>query len=121
MCRALIDSGAGGSYASAKLIEMINQQPSKIKTQRFDMLIASKTTRIEMYDTEVSSLDEGYKMNVKLEKVDKPELLSIKNPGYRKLIRKYDHLRGVTMDDQDTKQRLPIHLILGNGARILTY
>ena len=60
-------------------------------------------------------MDEGYKMNVKLAKVDKTELLSVKNPGYEKLIREYDHLRGVTMDDQDTKQRLPIHLILGNG------
>ena len=81
MCRALIDSGAGGSYASAKLIKMINKQPREIKTQRIDMLIASKTTRIEMYDTEVSSLDEGYKMNAKLAKVDKPELLSIMSPG----------------------------------------
>ena len=80
-----------------------------------DMLIASKTTRIEMHDTEVSSLDEGYKMNAKLAKVDKPELLSTKNPRYKKLIREYDHLRGVTMDDQKTKQRLAIHLILGNG------
>ena len=50
------------------------------------MLITSKTTRIEMYDTKVSSLDEGYKMNVKLAKVDKPELLSIKNPGYERLM-----------------------------------
>ena len=115
MCRALIDSGAGGSYASAKLIKMINQQPSEIKTQRIDMLIASKTTRIEIDDTEVSSLDEGFKMNVKLAKADKPELLSIKNPGYEKLIREYDHLRGVTIDNQDTKRRLPIHLILGNS------
>ena len=67
------------------------------------MLIASKTTRIEMYDTEVSSLDEGYKMNVKLAEVDKPELLSIKNPRYEKLICEYDHLLGITMDNQDTK------------------
>ena len=61
-------------------------------------------------------------MNVKLAKVDKPELLSIKNPGYEKLIREYDRLQGVTMDDQDTKQRLPTHLIMRNGeySRIKT-
>ena len=121
-CRALIDSGAGGSYASAKLMSMIAKQPSEVKTQRIDMLMATKTTRIEMYDTEVCSLDESYKINVKLAKVDKPELLHIKNPGYDKLIREHDHLRGVTMDDHDIKQQLPIHLILGNGeyARIKT-
>ena len=61
-------------------------------------------------------------MNVKLAKVDKAGLLFIKNSGYEKLIWEYDHLRGVTMDDQDTKQRLPKHLILGNGeySRIKT-
>ena len=61
-------------------------------------------------------------MNVKLAKVDKPELLSIKNPGYEKLIREYDRLQGVTMDDQDTKQRLSTHLIMRNGeySRIKT-
>ena len=57
--RALIDSGAGGSYAFAKLIKMINQQPSEKITHQIDMLIASKTTSIEIYDTEVNSLDES--------------------------------------------------------------
>ena len=54
-------------------------------------------------------------MNVKLAKFDKPEPLSIISPGYEKIIREYDHVQAVTMDDQDTKQRLPIHLILVNG------
>ena len=57
MCRALIDCGAGSSYASVKLISMINKQPRKVKTQQIDMLMATKTTRIEMYDTEVCSFD----------------------------------------------------------------
>ena len=122
MCRALIDSGDGGSYASAKLISMINKQPCEVKTQQIDMLMATKITRIEMYDTEVCSLDESHKIHVKLAKVDKPELLSIKYPGYDKLICEHDHLRGVTMDDRDTKQQLPVHLVSGNGeyARIKT-
>ena len=114
LCRALIDSGAGGSYASAKLISMINKQPCEVKTQQIDMLMVTKTTRIEMYDTEVCSLHESHKIHVKLAKVDKPELLSIKNPGYDKLIREHDHLRGVTMGDRDTEQQLPVHLVLGN-------
>ena len=108
-CRALIDSGAGSSYASAKLINMIDKQPSVIKTQRIDMLMASKTTRVELYDTEVSSLDGSFKINVKVAKVDKSELLTVKNPGYDRLIREYDHLRSVTMDNDDTKLQLPIH------------
>ena len=36
MCRALIDSGAGVSYASAKLIKLIDKKPSETKLQRVD-------------------------------------------------------------------------------------
>ena len=122
MCRALIDSGAGSSYASANLVDMFGKNPSEVKSQRIHMLMASKTTRVEIYDAEVSSLDENFKTNVKVSKVNKPELLFVKNPNYDQLLRKHDHLRGVTMDDGDTKPQLPIHLILGNGeyARIKT-
>jgi hypothetical protein len=67
-------------------------------------------------------LGESFKINVKLSKVDKPELLFVKNPNYDQLLPKYDHLRGVAMDDSDMKPQLPIHLVLGNGeyARIKT-
>lgn len=64
---------------------MIDEQPSKTKVQRIDMLMGSKTARMEFYDTEVSALDGSYKMNVKLAKVEKPELLHINNPGYDKM------------------------------------
>ena len=122
MCRALIDSGAGSSYASANLVDMFGKNPSEVKSQRIDMLMASKTTRVEIYDAEVSSLDENFKINVKDSKVNKPELLFVKNPSYDQLLRKHDHLRGVTMDDGDTKPQLLIHFVLGNGeyARIKT-
>ena len=81
-----------------------------------------KTARIEYYDTEIIALDGSYKTNVKLAKVEKPELLSITNPGYEKLKRKYNHLQNVVIDDSDTKNHLPTHLVLGDGkyARIKT-
>ena len=80
--------------------------------------MATKTMRVEMYKTEVSSLDESYKINVKLSKVQKLKLLSISNPRYDKLICKQDHLQTITMDDDDAKQQLPIHLVLGNGEYV---
>ena len=46
-CRALIDSGAGGSYASASLINTTGDRPSEVKYQRIDMLMASKRVRAE--------------------------------------------------------------------------
>ena len=121
-CRALIDSGAGGSYASAKLIKMIDSKPVESRVQRVGMLLDSKTTRMEFYDTEVRALDGNFKMNVRMAKVETPELLTINNPNYEKLIRDYNHLGNVVIDDCDTKDRLFIHLVLGNGeyARIKT-
>ena len=107
MCRALIDSGAGGSYASANLVAMIDKKPSETKLQRIDMLMGSKTARLEYYDTEISALDGSYKMNVKIAKVEKPELLNIINPGYEELRRKYNHLQGAVIDDPDTKEKYP--------------
>ena len=114
-CRALIDTGAGSSYASAKLLDILKKKPSETKTKRVDMLISSKVTKLEVFDTVVESLDGSYQMSVKLTKVNKAELLSIDNPKYGQLIKKYPHLQGVTIADRDTKEQLPIHVVLGSG------
>ena len=53
MCRALIDSGAGSSYASAKLINALEVKPSEIKSQRIDMLMTSQTKKIEIDDVQL--------------------------------------------------------------------
>ena len=121
-CRALIDSGAGSSYASAKLIDLVKKKPSATKTQRIDMLMSSRVTRMESYDVVIESVDDSYKIDVRLMKVNKGELLSIDNPRYEQLIQKHQHLRQVEILDHDSKQQLPIHVILGSGeyARIKT-
>jgi len=114
-CRALIDTGAGSSYASAKLLDLLKKKPSETKTKRVDMPISSKVTKLEMYDTVVESLDGSYQMSVKLTKVNKAELLSIDNPKYGQLIKKYPHLQGVKITDHDIKDQLPIDVVLGSG------
>ena len=121
-CRALIDSGAGSSYASAKLIDLLKKKPSETKTQRIDMLMSSQVTRMETYDAVIESLDNSYQMNVRLTKVNKGELLTIDNPKYDQLIKEHQHLKQVEILDHDKKQQLPIHVILGSGeyARIKT-
>ena len=52
-------------------------------------------------------------MTTTVSKVDKGVLLSFPNPQYNDKIKMFLHLAGVTMDDEDTKPELPIHLILG--------
>lgn len=54
-------------------------------------------------------------MDADVTKVEKPQLMMLKNPHYKNLLAKYPHLKGVTMDDADDKARLPVHLILGNS------
>ena len=46
----------------------------------------------------------------------------IDNPKYPKLINQHPHLTGVTMNDDDVKDTLPVHVILGRGeyAKIKT-
>ena len=121
-CRALIDLGASSSYASAKLINLLNIKPSEIKRQRVDMLMSSCSSLMESYDVNISATDESYSMNVNVTKVEKGQLLSVNNPEYRKLKQRYEHLKPVQIDDDDPKQQLPVHVILGTGeySRIKT-
>ena len=74
MCRALIDTGVGSSYASAKLLDLLKKKPSETKTKRVEMLMSSKVTKLEVYDTVVESLEGNYQMSVKMTKVNKAEL-----------------------------------------------
>ena len=76
-CRALIDTGAGSSYASGKLIDLLKKKPCETKTRRVNMLISSQVTKLDMYDTLVESLDGNFSMSVKLAKVHKRELLTV--------------------------------------------
>ena len=80
-CRALIDSGAGSSYVSAKLIELLRMKPAEIQTKTIDMLLSSKQARLEVYDFELKSVDLQFSLSVKATKVNKTELLSIEDPN----------------------------------------
>ena len=122
ICRALIDTGAGSSYASAKLIDLLEKKPCETKMKRVDMLMSSQVTKLEMYNSLIESIDGSFRMNVKLTKVNKGELLTVDNPKYQQLINNHSHLKGIEIKDRDTKQQLPVHVVLGSGeyARIKT-
>ena len=47
-------------------------------------------------------------------------VLTIENPHYAELIRDNAHLTAVEINDNDKKNQLPVHVILGSGeyARI---
>ena len=120
-CRAFLDTGAGSSYISAELVKLIKKQPSRTEYRSIDIMMSSTTQRIEIYDVTVADVRGKFEMKTQVSKVAKSVLLSIPNPGYADILSQ-NHLRGVKIDDEDTKAELPIHLILGAGdySRIKT-
>ena len=121
-CRALIDSGSGSSYISAKLANILKAKSVENQMKQVEMLMYSKRMRMGTYKLDVESLDGKHEMKVKFIKVDKGELLSINNPRYAELIRDNSHLSKVIIADKDKKSQLLLHVILGRGehARIKT-
>ena len=53
--RALLDTGAGNSYASAQLINTLHKKPAETQTKRIEML-DSMTTKVEMDNVTVTSI-----------------------------------------------------------------
>ncbi len=121
-CRALLDTGAGSSYISAFLVNLLGKKPTTREYRQIDMMMTTTTKKIEVYHVKVMNLKGDFKLNVDVSKVDRYVLLSLKNPRYTEILHKYPHLQGVIMDDVDQKPELPVHLIIGapEYARIKT-
>ena len=66
---ALLDTGAGCTYASAKLIDAINKKPKQVMTRRVDMMLSSTTTKVEIYSANLKSIDGEFNMDIELCKV----------------------------------------------------
>ena len=113
--RALLDTGAGSSYASKAILDRIKLKPIRKERRRIDMMMQSVTQRIEVYNVNIASIDNKFSLQAFASKVKKDVLLSLPNPKYDSIISRFNHLKGIAMDDKDKKTSLPIHLILGNS------
>ena len=110
---ALLDTGAGSSYASSSLTNALKRKPKVVKTKRIEMMLGSTTTRVEIYAVNIKSLDQKFELETEVSKVDKPELMELSNPNYADLSDKYKYLNGVKFEDHETRAQIPIHLVLG--------
>ena len=82
------------------------------------MMMQASNREIAIYDVVISSLTGEFQLRTEVTevtKVDRDTLLSLGNPRYKDLLEQYDHVKGVTMDDVDDKEELPVHLILGTN------
>ena len=112
-CRALLDTGAGSSYASAALLDRLHKRAVRKEFRRIEMMMQATSKEIEVHDLTIRNTAGDYTLNVEVTKVDRGVLLSLDNPKYERLTRHYSHLQGVEMEDNDKKAQLPVHLILG--------
>ena len=115
-CRAPLDSGAGSSYASVALVllERIGAKPHHSGLRKIEMMLGASSRVMEIYRIKLNSVKENFLMEVEVTKVEKPHLITVDNPRYKKLVEKHPLLKGVTMVDNDERPRLPVHIILGN-------
>jgi hypothetical protein len=112
-CRALLVTGAGSSYTSAALLNCLKRRDCHRETRRVEMMLGAVTREMELSTINVQSVESDFNINVNVTKVEKPQLLQVDNPNYPQLIANYPHLREITMNENDRKPKLPIHLILG--------
>ena len=111
--RALLDSGASHSYASSTAIDLINARPKSTGLRQIAMLTGITTRTMQVFGVVISSVEGDFKLEVDITKVNKRELLVLENPRYKQILEANPHLNGVRMDDDDEKERLPVHIILG--------
>jgi hypothetical protein len=92
MCRALLDTGAGSSYASATLLARLHTSPVRKEHRRIEMMMQSSTKMIEVHKIKIDSLEENFHLDTEVTKVDRDKLLSLTNPRYKEIIEKLIHL-----------------------------
>jgi hypothetical protein len=79
-CRALLDTGAGSSYASSALINKLKIKPVKVERRHIEMMIGSVTKNIELYQIRVKSLESDFSLEMQVSKIDREKLLVLENP-----------------------------------------
>ena len=115
-----MDSSTSHSYASSKAINLIKAES---KEYEFAPNRHAYRRRNQNYACVMRSVIGDFTLNVYVTKIEKRELLTLDNPRYSDLLNNHLHLRGVTMEDSDTKARLPMHVIIGANdfAKISRY
>ena len=114
MCRALLDTGAGSCYVSTTLVHLLKLLSCWNESRKIDMMITSAIRKFEKFRITLGSINSEFSMSdVEVSKVEKDVLLSVQNPNYPEILNAYEHLRGISIDDLDEKDKLPIHMVIG--------
>ena len=113
-CRALLDTGSGSSYISESFIDLLKINPFRKEYKTIETLTNSTTKKLNLiYNLKVENLDENFSSQTEINKLEKEVLITLPNPKYNEIIETYDHLKGIKMNERDTKPEFPVPVILG--------
>ena len=76
-------------------------------------MLGAVTKTVEIFKVQVSSTKGEFSLMTEVTKVDKRQLLVLDNLCYQQCRARYTNMKGIHMEDTDTKDSLPVHLILG--------
>ena len=107
-CRALLDTGAGSSYASAALLDRLKIRPHQREVRQIEMMMGVVTKPVEIFKVQISSLKGDFLLETDVTLVNKKQLLSLENPRYQQVLERYDHLKGVKIDDKIKTETAPL-------------
>ena len=84
-CRALIDTGAGASYASSTLIDQMNKKPIRKQYKRIETIMSLPTKSVPVYSVQFRDSDHLFKFQTERNRLEKSVLSELPNPEYRNL------------------------------------
>ena len=98
-------------------------KPSRTEQRRIEMLMANTVKVFNTYELEISDDNCTFTLETEVTQVDRDVIITIPNPQYQDVIKKYSHLKGVKVIDEDTKKEVPVQIILGTSdySRIKTF
>ena len=79
------------------------------------MLFGTSTKLVGIYNLKLSDTGNKFYIETEVARVERSDLLTLDNPKYKEILANHSHLHGIIMQDEDEKERLPVHLILGAG------
>ena len=99
----LLALGGGSSYASLNLINKIKKNPIRKECKRIETLLHS--------ETQAENLNSMYKQMKQKKRFFQKYRIRVTE----RFKKSFYHLRDITLKDTDTKEELPVHIIMGTG------
>ena len=80
-CRALIDTGTGGSCVSVRLISRLNKKPIRKESKRIGTLMHLVVQKTAIYELHIKDTNHEFTLKIESNKTEKEVLLDILNPN----------------------------------------